>query len=710
LTRLSNRRAQSLVAFAIYLAIAIALLDRGLIGARIPQYLGTGTDPPMLMWFLKWWPYAIAHRLNPFWTHMVWAPAGVNLAWTTCVPLLAIVSAPIQSAFGLITAYNTLVTIAMPAAALCAFLLCRRLTDALWPSILGGYLFGFSPYMLGRSLGHLSLLAVFPIPLIAIIALRRIAGEISARRYAGMLALMLVIEFLCAVELFATITVFGAIAILLAIYLFDTETRSRIARLIAPTAAAYAIAIVALAPYFYFLFAWGFPHAPLWDPGRYSADLLNFVIPTTTAWIGAAPPVAAIAASFGGYIQETGAYIGIPLIVLAEDFRRRNWPTAAGKFLSLSLLVLLIAALGPGLRVMGRETFSLPWALMLKLPLISSALPARFMIFADLVIAIIGALWFASEARPTAIKWLAAVMILISVFPNPSASFWTSPLELPAFFARGAYRTELAPQELVLVLPFGQRGSSMYWQARTDMYFRMAGGYTGPWPFVPVLQFFYGGVDLPEAGDQLKAYLARFGVQAVVADEQAPLFPVWRRVLESLGIPGSRRDGFSIYRVPRDAFAAYGRLSSVYLETRAVSIRFDTILEAVAKYLVAGHDPAQLSPSVLKQQGLLPADWMIDTAPDAYHDWNAFSADKGSIGIAVAGSYPAIKPLIDRYRAQASEIFYPAPVRWTPDSKPQRDLVKPLFLIFNRARLIAAAEQLRRPNSSPFLGASGAQP
>lgn len=170
-----------------------------------------------------------------------------------------------------------------------------------------------------------------------------------------MLALMLVIEFLCAVELFATITVFGAIAMLLAIYLFDAETRSRIADLIAPTAAAYAISLAVLSPYLYFLFAGGIPHAPLWDPGRYSADLLNFVIPTTTAWIGAAPPVAAIATSFGGYIQETGAYLGIPLIVLAEDFRRRDWARPAGKFLILSLLILLVAALGPGLRIMGRD-------------------------------------------------------------------------------------------------------------------------------------------------------------------------------------------------------------------------------------------------------------------------------------------------------------------------------------------------------------------
>ncbi len=376
---------------------------------------------------------------------------------------------------------------------------------------------------------------------------------------------------------------------------------------------------------------------------------------------------------------------------------------------------MIIAALGPKLRIMGRPTVVLPWAMMLRLPAISSALPARFTMYASLIVAVVAALWFAGGQRHAATKYLAAAAIAISLFPNPHAAYWTSPLELPAFFARGAYRAELAPNELALVLPFGQRGFSMYWQARTGMYFRMASGYTGPWPFVfqrmPAAQFFYGAVDLPEAGDQLKAYLARFGVQAVVADEQDPLFPVWRAVLETLGIAPSRRDGFRIYSIPRGSFAEYGKLSPIYVETRAVSIRFDTVLAAVAKYLAMGHDPAQLSPPALKQQGLLPADWVIDTATVAFWDWDTSSVGDGKIGIAMLGSYPVAKLLIDRYRAQAAEIYYPMPLRWSPDSKPPRDRVKPLLLllIFDRAQLSAAAETLKTSPPpeliTPFLAA-----
>jgi hypothetical protein len=54
-----------------------------------------------------------------------------------------------------------------------------------------------------------------------------------------------------------------------------------------------------------------------------------------------------------------------------------------------------------------------------------------------------------------------------------------------------------------------------------------------------------------------------------------------------------------------------------------------------------------------------------------------------------------VRPLIERYRAIASEIEYPAPTRWTPDSRPRLDAIKPLLVIFDTAHLAAAARSLR---------------
>src|SRR5271156_4134597 len=226
----AQNRWQSIGALAIYFAIAVLLLDRGLVG-HPGYYIGRDTDPPQTMWFFNWWRFSLEHRLNPFITDFVWAPLGMNLAWTTCVPLPSLISIPLQVAVGEPAAYNIMISLALPLAAFSAFLLCRRVTGAFWPSVLGGYIFGFSPYMLGQVLGHLVEAAIFPVPLIALVALKRIDGEISARRFAILLAALLTVQFLCAVELFATVTMVGGFTLALALVLFDRGVRARLAGL-----------------------------------------------------------------------------------------------------------------------------------------------------------------------------------------------------------------------------------------------------------------------------------------------------------------------------------------------------------------------------------------------------------------------------------------------------------------------------------------------
>ena len=56
---------------------------------------GLGADPKAFIWCFGWWPYAILHGQNPFVTHAIWAPSGVNLIWTTSVPGLALLFAPL---------------------------------------------------------------------------------------------------------------------------------------------------------------------------------------------------------------------------------------------------------------------------------------------------------------------------------------------------------------------------------------------------------------------------------------------------------------------------------------------------------------------------------------------------------------------------------------------------------------------------------------
>jgi len=693
----------ALLAFALYLAASLLFFARGLHGHFDASYIGLGTDPPVYMWCIRWWRYVLENRVNPFLTDLVWAPLGYNLTWMTLIPLPSLVAIPFAYAFGEAAAYNLLCLIALPLAAFSAFLLCLRITGVFWAAVLSGYIFGFSPYMLAQISGHLVLIAVFPIPLIVLSALRRFDGSISARRYAIELAALLVAQFLCSVELFATLTLFGAVALTLAIVLYDGETRARLLHLIVPTGAGYFLAIAILSPYLYHMLAFEFPHAPIWRPEDYSADLIGFLVPTHAIMLGTSRALIAISERFHGRIFENGAYLGIPLIFVVELFRRKYWHSPAGKFLTLMLVFILIASIGPLLHIAGKHGIAMPWAFTRHLPLLSIALPVRFMMYGFLVVAVMSAIWFANSSAQIWAKRALAAVILISIAPNLSASFWVTPLELPGFFADGTYAKKLLPGEIILPVPFGAKGAGMHWQSQSNMYFRMAGAWTGSMPFeymrMPLTNYFDGAIDLPEAGDQLKAYVARFDVQTVIADLSDPHFPVWQDMLAALEVTPSKEQGVWLYKIPPGAFSAYRNLSSAGIESRAVALRFDTILEAAGDYLSAGRDPAMLSPAELKRLDLLPHDWLIDTAPHTFADWR-ISGTKSLIAIAIVGSYEGVKPLIDRYQATASEILFPAPTRWQPESTPPADVMRTLLLLFDRAHLMAASAQLK---SSPPL-------
>src|SRR5207253_4515903 len=113
------------------------------------------------------------------------------------------------------------------------FLMCRCVVRRFVPALLGGYVFGFSAYMLGQILSHLVLAMVFPIALAGWLIARRLQHEISARRFAVTLALVMAAEFFCQPELFATMRLVIAMALLVAYVASRDETRRRVAEMIA---------------------------------------------------------------------------------------------------------------------------------------------------------------------------------------------------------------------------------------------------------------------------------------------------------------------------------------------------------------------------------------------------------------------------------------------------------------------------------------------
>lgn len=162
-----------------------------------------------------------------------------------------------------------------------AFILCRHLGSRFWPSLVGGWLFGFSPLL----------------PLIVLVVLMRLEERISARTFTLTCAL-LVGEFLTFTETFATLTLIGTIAVALGWLFACGELRSRIQALFLPIELAYIGTAVLVSSYLYYLFT-GFRMAPYYSAEPYSTNLFNVAIPTeTTALWYAAPIFQRLSSSF----------------------------------------------------------------------------------------------------------------------------------------------------------------------------------------------------------------------------------------------------------------------------------------------------------------------------------------------------------------------------------------------------------------------------
>ena len=100
----------------LYITVAFLAFGLRLLIDPGSNYVGIGADPQVFIWSFAWWPHAILHGENPFVTHAVWAPAGVNLAWTTTVPGLALLFSPLTLVAGAVASYNV-AAVLMPALA-----------------------------------------------------------------------------------------------------------------------------------------------------------------------------------------------------------------------------------------------------------------------------------------------------------------------------------------------------------------------------------------------------------------------------------------------------------------------------------------------------------------------------------------------------------------------------------------------------------------
>ncbi|HTT75039.1 MAG TPA: hypothetical protein VMF50_03575 [Candidatus Binataceae bacterium] len=724
--------------FLIYLAVSVLTFGRSLIGDWSGRYIGSGADPSQFMWYLRWWPYAIAHHLNPFHPRIIWPPSGVNIAWSASIPLPSLLAYPLTAKFGLVATFNLLCLLCPALAGWAAFMVCRLVSRSYWPSILGGFIFAFSAHMLGKTYGNLNDALVFPVPLALYLAILWFGRRIRSPAFVVLLSLLLVTEFLCFIETFATMSLFGGLALLIAIAMYEGDERRRLLQMIGPLALSFAITLAVLTPYLIFLFAHRTRSAEIMSANAFSIDPINFFIPSPLNELGRIPWFSHISTLYSGGLMESGGYLSPPLIIIAILFALSNWHETRYHLMVDLLAIILVLSLGPRLHLLDWNTrISLLWAPFTYLPFIQKALPARFMLYAFLDLAMMASLWLSSlDARPLAKTAIAGLTILF-LLPNLSATYWTVETGIPEFFSGGLYKRYLSPRENVIILPYGMNGDTMLWQAASNMYFNMVQGWTGfpmaPMEFEnwPIMDALLQNADIPGVGSQLKDFLTAYGVKAVIVAQdcnctwqylpwrfaprtwsRAPISGhdsiLWHQWLTSLGVTPVQEGGVLLYRTPAQWLATKNRVNVIDLKSAEEDQRLPVILKAAALYVQDGYDPADLSPLHAAEANLLPSGWisqdMLFSDPGTsplQSDILLTAIDKVHIAVGVVAPYTVLKPLVAEYGALASNVSYLSMDVPRVIEKDPASATEPLLLIltFDRKSLIEEAAKLESRQS-----------
>ena len=515
------------------------------------------------MWALQWFPYAIAHGVNPLVTHLLWTGAGgLNLAGVTSIPGVAIVAAPITLLAGPLVAFNVIQFAGPALCAWSAYRLCLYISRANGPSLLGGYLYGFSSFELGQLLGHMHVSLGFCVPLAVLVTLERYDNVIGVRGYLVRMTLLVVAQLLISSEVLFTASILGLIWATLAWSFAEPAQRKRVWDVFVLALGACVMAAIICSPEIYYEFK-----APPNAQGvGLSADLLNLVVPTQLNLLfGGA--LHGVSEHFAGGISEQGSYLGLPLIAIigsyAMSLRRKD--RAAELLLSL-LAVTIVWSLGATLMVAGHRGITLPWSLLHRIALFSQVLPVRIASFSAMLCAIVVSKWLAQPDRRQLVRWGLAGLAVLFLLPNPwvdpgtGRSLYHAKPDVPRFFTSDLYRRYLRPSEIVLPLPYNEQGPSVLWQADTDMYFRMASGHFGVIPTLyaeeqPIVGELRGLPFDPFVASELRAFLAEHNVGAVIIEQHQSQLSLasparWRAVLGRLGLAPITVGGVLLYQVP----------------------------------------------------------------------------------------------------------------------------------------------------------------
>jgi hypothetical protein len=256
----------------------------------------------------------------------------------------------------------------------------------------------------------------------------------------------------------------------------------------------------------------------------------------------------------------------------------------------------------------------------------------------------------------------------------------------------------------------------MLWQASTAMSFRMAGGYTGMtpreferWPIVGAMET---ATAIPDAAEQMRAFMAAHGADAVIVDEKN--HDAWAETLAAVD-PGPTvapapavAGGVWLYRVRLPPLVGNIDAIALEMERRNAEARFAVLVAAAQRYLAAGRKLEELTPMRVEELGLIPPRWAGDRDVRTPNGLYLGPWESGRVAVGVVASYPAVEGVIAKYRGIAADVYYPFPEKL--EGAPRGDtFMRLLVIVFDRTGLsrvkeaekTSGASAQKRPKGAP---------
>jgi hypothetical protein len=479
------------VAAALYLALGVALWwDTWSTHPSTVTTCGCG-DAARFLWYFRWPAYALAHGHDVLYSTYLFHPGGINLLDDTSVVALGVVLAPVTWLAGPVTAMNVALTLAPALSALSMFLLLRRWVRWVPAALVGGLVYGFSPFMvteLALNQLNIAFLAVPPLVVLFLADLlvhRRRRPAVDGLALAG----LAVVQFFVSTE----VLVITALAVLVGTGLLVVWAAWRHPGEIASRARAAAIglgvalgaaAVVLAYPLWFLLDGPAHLVGPIWSAGattRYGTSLSGFVSTSGLGYLHTSM------LEFGGYqgpVLPGLGYLGLGALAVAV-VGTAVWRRDRRLLLFAGVgLVAAVLSLGPG------HGYPVPWDALQHVPWLGDVVEVRFTLVVSFCVAVLVALSLdharqavgtrAGVGRSTgvAFSWvLVAVVVLPTVVALwPNLPLTTRSVVLPTWYARRGAR--LAPGRVVLAYPVPSSGlqSSEAWQAVNDMGWAQASG------------------------------------------------------------------------------------------------------------------------------------------------------------------------------------------------------------------------------------------